>query len=265
MKKYFATVPFLFSVIAFADPAEIVAASYSNETKKQTSPSEHLFEFYAGPHFNYMKIDFFNPSDLQGYAGGVTTGIEYNYSWFRTALGFEGTWNAGPITGEPAQRSDIYEYFTELQLGPVWKGEKWQFAPYTGFGWDRFNNEVDPKTASLDFRYDKLFVPIGFYLNRVYPNFTVGFQFAFRPDVYQNLRLLSVDLDPEWGYAFRTQLFLKQYFPLSWGRVSINFVPFFDWNKFGEVNETNSFCATLHIPELLYWKLGLRFLLGFEF
>ncbi|MEM7175724.1 MAG: outer membrane beta-barrel protein [Chlamydiota bacterium] len=225
----------------------------------------HQTEVYAGPHFNYMRISFNNPSHLEGYAAGITTGIQYVHSYFRGSLDFEGTWNAGPITGEPAQRSSIYEYFLDLNLGPTFSWNRWQFQPYTGFGWDRFNNKQNPSGSALSFRYDKLFVPVGFYVNWMTTMFKVGLQFEFRPDVYQNLKLIGIDLDPSWGYAFRTQLLIKQFFSFSWGRMFVNVIPFFDWNRFGKIYEENSVGATLDISRLLYWKLGARVLVGVEF
>ena len=225
----------------------------------------HQTDIYAGPHFHYTKISFNNPSHLEGYAAGITTGLQYVHSYFRGSLDFEGTWNAGPITGRPAERSSIDEYFLDLNVGPTFLWKNWRFSPYTGFGWDRFNNKQNPLGSALSFRYDKLFVPVGFYIHWIQATFKLGLQFEFRPDVYQDLTLIGIHLDPKWGYAFRTQLLIKQFFEFSWGRLFINVIPFFDWNRFGNIHEENSLGVSLDIPRLIAWKLGVRALIGVEF
>ncbi|MGE3953765.1 MAG: hypothetical protein AB7F31_01020 [Parachlamydiales bacterium] len=223
------------------------------------------YEIYAGPHFNYTHLKFNNPSDLEGYQGGVTTGLTAQCGRYFSNLNFEGTWNAGRITGVPCQRSSLAEYFVELQVGRGCLFCSSWFIPYVGFGWDRFENRQDPGQANLLYQYDKLFIPVGFYLMREFCGWEGALQFEFRPDVYDNLRLVGLNLDPHWGYAFRVQLPFRRDFILPWWKcrhMTFRLVPFFDYNRFGRVRVLNSVEAPLVIPRLERWSAGLRVLVG---
>ena len=201
---------------------------------------------------------------MEGYTAGVTTGIGYHHCSYWANIDFEGSWNAGPITGKPNQYSEIQEYFLEGKIGYDFFFLGVALEPYTGFGWDRFINRKDPDGVGLKYRYDKLFVPIGFFITGSLQNFDLEFQFEFRPDVYKHLEELGIGLTPKWGYGFRSQLAIKQYFSLSRGDLSLSWVPFFDWNLFGKVEESNSVGALFVIPRLERWDLGLRLILGYE-
>ena len=184
------------------------------------------------------------PSDIKGYAAGVTAAIELDWCYLYSRVEFEGTWNAGPITGTPCERSDIQEYFVEGQLGGnfCFCYNSLVFRPYTGFGWDRYENEQDPKTVQLCYRYDKLFVPLGFHFEWIFFHYnSVGFQFEWCPDIYSCLDLLGFSLDVEHKQAFRAQLPIR-FNKSDWCRCGfwVGVVPFFDWNQFGKVKEKNS-------------------------
>lgn len=224
------------------------------------------WDAYAGTHFNYTQIDFDAPSSLQGYTGGADAGIGCKYGGFFSQIGFEGSWNAGPITGTPCQRSSTTEYFLEWKLG--WSISAWRrqlfIDPYTGFGWDRFYNTQDPAGADLAFRYDKLFVPVGLYLYwRFYDCTRLGVQFEYRPDVYAKLDLIGISLDAKGEEAYRVQIPLV--LESCCHRFNLSFVPFFDWSEYGRVEETNSAGALLAIPELIKWEIGLRMILDLKY
>lgn len=227
------------------------------------------WNFYVGPHFHFMEIEFNTPTDVKGYAAGITAGIDLECCYFFSNLEFEGTWNAGPITSTSCDRSDIGEYFIDFQLGTVlpFNCDRLRFKPYIGFGWDRFYNEQDPKTIGLCYRYDKLFIPVGFYLDWIFWDCNSwGVQFEWRPDVYSCLKLLSIPLKNQCEQAFRVQV------PLRFNDHSccrrgfwLGVVPFFDWNQFGKVREKNEDGVALPIPALKRWDLGLRLIFGWEF
>ena len=166
------------------------------------------------------------------------------------------------ITGSPCQRSDLTEYFLELKVG---RDFCWycctQIQPYFGFGWDRFENRQDPRAANLLYRYDKLFIPLGVFLNWRLWDCHGAFQLEWRPDVWSHLRFVKRSLNPDWGCGFRLQVPLD----MSCGCWLIEVVPFFDWNWFGEVREVNSSGADLVIPHLVRWSSGLRLLAGCRF
>lgn len=231
--------------------------------------SASSWDIYAGPHFHYTNLEFNNPTQLKGYMGGVTAGLDFSCGYFFSNAEFEGSWNAGPITGTPCQRSSLTEYFVELKLGGNFSFccDQLCFQPYTGFGWDRFENTQDPKTAALCYRFDKLFVPVGFYLNwNIYDCNYWGIQFEWRPDVSSCLRLLKIDLKTLCKQAFRIQSPIRfNYNCCSPCCIWTEVVPFFDWTEFGKVKEKNSDGVPVPIPSLKRWNLGLRLVFGWDF
>ncbi|NGX39435.1 MAG: hypothetical protein KR126chlam1_00764 [Chlamydiae bacterium] len=226
------------------------------------------WDIYVGPHFNYTNLKFNNPNELKGYSAGVTAGLGFCCGYVFSNVEFEGTWDAGPITGTPCQRSCLQEYFVVGRLGANFSFccDQLCFQPYAGFGWNRFQNEQDPKSAALCFEYNKLFVPVGFYLDWTFCNCnTWGVKFEYRPDVNSCLRLLSSDLDTSCKYAFRVESPIQFADDCCCCGFWLGVVPFFDWNKFGKVREKNSDGVPLDIPSLRRWSLGLRLLFGYEF
>ncbi len=223
---------------------------------------------YVGPHFNYTRLHFDNPSNLEGYMGGVTVGGEYQCSCLFTALDFEGYWNAGPITGRPCQRSSLTEYYLEWKLGTSF----WQCCncvlvkPYVGFGYNRFLNEQDPQNHGLCYTYNKLFVPLGFYAYAyLNPTLRGGIQFEWRPDVYSCVNIIHIGLNTKLEHAFRVQLPIEWTFDYCCRCFDLSIVPFFDWNEFGEVCDSSPNWVKVDIPHLTRWNVGLRVLLGYHF
>lgn len=223
------------------------------------------WEFSAGPQFNYVRLEFNNPSYLDGYAGGVVSRIGYHCNTFFGNLDFEGTWNASKITGEPCQRSSLSEYFLNLQLGGSFPWCSMCFDPYIGFGWDRFENTQDPSTANLCYQYDKLFIPVGFYYTWALCCTTFTLHFEWRPDVWSRLNLFSIHMSPDWAYAFRAEGVWKRWYQSESCCYTFSWIPFFDWNKFGKVREKNSVGSVLTVPELVRWNLGLKAVIGIQF
>ncbi len=230
--------------------------------------SAHTFNVHAGPFFNYTRIDFDAPKDLEGYMGGVKAGLGYTHKWFYSNADFEGSWNAGPITGKPFQRSEVAEYFAEIQMGPrfCYSQGRGRFIPFIGFGWNRLRYRQEPDMFNLLYEYDKLFIPVGFHLSWAFsPFFTLGSFFEWRPDVYSRLDVLSSNLHNDKENAFRAELPLIVTMNQPCQCFSLSFVPFFDWSKYGEDTVTNSFGASMKIPDLTRWNLGLRLLAKYEF
>lgn len=230
-----------------------------------TSISAYEYGIFAGPHFNYINLDLDNPYDLDGYAGGVTSGIWLDTCYLSSKITFEGTWNASRIVGDYCQTSATNEYFLQLEFSKGFFIKCVCIKPYLGFGWDRFENIQEPKTVALKYQYDKLFVPAGVYFQWDRCDESYSLQLEFRPDVWSNLELLSISLDPHWGYGFRGQLIYKRPIQTCYGCFYFSWIPFFDWNRFGETCETNSFGGVLVISELTRWELGLRAVLEYKF
>jgi len=227
-------------------------------------------EIYIGPHFHYTRVDFNTPTDVEGYMGGVTVGGGYQWCNLFTNVDFEGSWNSGPITGVPCERSSLREYFLEWKAGRDFCQKCFDkvfvFRPYVGFGWDRFINQQNPQGMGLKYEYDKLFVPVGIYAYWLENScFKCGVQFEWRPDVYSCLRLSSANFNIEWDQAFRAQLPIEMSWAWCCQCFDLKIVPFFDWNRFGRVKDESPNQVMVDIPELTRWNLGLRVLLGYNF
>jgi len=219
---------------------------------------------YIGPHLNYTRLKFDQTEDVDGYLGGVTAGLEYYESNFVAGIEFIGSWDTNSLRGDPAQKSSVEAYFLELKAGHQFKmcQDSVVLYPYVGFGWDRFSNKQLPDTGSICYRYDKLFVPVGIYVNYCCgEGLGAGLQFEWRPDVYSKLHLESVKMDNEREDAFRVQTPLR--FRLCSTQLLI--VPFFDWTRYGSPDDKKSNGASLNIPCLIRWDVGLRALFCLPF
>lgn len=231
------------------------------------SLSAGTFNVYTGPHFNYANVDLDSGSDFDGYAGGLTAGLGYNCPHFFTDVSFEGTWNASAMVDSISRRLGFSEYFVEWKVGPTFTAydQRLIFAPYTGLGWDQFNNTRDPNGADMCFEYNKLFIPVGFYATWIFNvQSSLSLQFEWRPDVYSDLDISSIDLDNSCENAFRVQLPYEYIFTRCSG-TSLSVVPFFDWAEYGKSRQTNAAGAVIEIPSLTRWYLGLRLILGYAF
>jgi len=226
------------------------------------------FSIYAGPHFNYTRLDFDNPTDLEGYMGGLTVYGEARHSCMYASAEFEGYWNAGPITGVPCERSSLREYYAAWKIGGYFFFPRCNFLlqPYIGGGWNQYLNEQDPRGQSLTYRYEKVCVPIGFigtYFSDC--GLSMGVQFEGRPDVYSHINFSSFEFETDFEYAFRVQLPVEMSFVCCCSIFDLQVVPFFDWNRFGEVRDSTALEEVLIAPQLTRWNLGIRAMLGFCF
>jgi hypothetical protein len=226
--------------------------------------SANSFTAYLGPHFNYAHLKFDNPDKLNGYLGGISAGVGYEFCDFFTLVDFEGSWSAEYLWGDPGQKSRIEEYFVDGQIGYnfVTCSGCFSIAPYSGFGWDRFSNWQNPNETSLHYRYDTLFVPAGCYLNWMpCPGFQLGLRGEWRFDVHSRLHMDSEQFDNKEAYGARAEL------PVSFSSscLYLQIVPFFDYAKYGGVTISHPSGATLSISPTIRWYYGLRAFVGYTF
>lgn len=223
-------------------------------------------QIYGGPHFNYIRIE---DNDIsEGYMGGVTVGGEYDFLCFFSNLDFEGSWNAGPVSSNLYDRSSLTEYFVEGKLGGVFSLGCGQLKPYTGISYDHFVKETNSLFGDVLLDYDKLSIPLGFYAY-LYLSSSVkcGVQFEWRPDVksWLNLPVLGT-YDADLEGAFRMQIPLEVIYPWYVFSCQLKVIPFFDWNRYGEVFIPHPLdFFSLYYPPLTRWDIGLRVLLGLSF
>lgn len=218
---------------------------------------------WVGPHFGYHRIDFNGPSELQGYGGGVTAGAEAVYCSYFANVEFEGTWNAGPVTGRCGQICSFADYWVDGRVGALWCTNCFLIKPYTGFGWNRFENEELPGMAHLDYNFHKLFVPLGFYaIYCPYSCLRGGVQFEYRFDVSSKLDMTSVSMNLQKEHSLLIQLPLEYTYCRSF---SVSLVRFYQWNQFGRCTEKNSVGVLMDIPSLTHWSAGLKLLVGAQF
>lgn len=226
--------------------------------------------FYAGPHFNYTRLDFDTPSDSEGYEGGVTVGVEKQFDCLFSSVDFEGYWNAGRITGPPSSRSSLEEFFVEWKMGTQYRGtcgcQPILFKPYTGVGWNYLENEQNPGPTSITYQHTQVFVPVGFFAYWCpLQCLRIGSQFEYRPGVYDCLHVDSLHFDANFGHGFRIQLPIE--FTGYWNChcFEARIVPFYDWTRFGSVDDVTPNQVSVDIPGLTRWNLGIRLLFGICF
>lgn len=222
--------------------------------------------FYFGGHLNYVRMNFNNPKKVKGYLAGADGGFKFTRCHFFADTNFEGYWNAGPISGRPAQQSNLTEYFAKFRFGPtITVSCNKTFEPYIGFGYDFFRNKQDPAVDGPSYNYNKLFVPVGFMaIWCPTPQINVMLQGEWRPDVFARLHVLSNSVKINKKHAARVQMPISILLGCS-KRCDITICPFFDWNRFGAPHVISSQNILLPVPPLTRWYLGYRLELGFTF
>jgi hypothetical protein len=229
------------------------------------------FKFYVGPHLNYMRLKFNNPNQLGGCTTGVTSGLVFMKKWFFANVDYEGYFNTGLMHGALCQTGKVQEQLLALRLGANWHPYNcFSLNGYLGVGFDRFLNRQDPsdecgETDGLLYKYTKLTIPLGFCADwHITDNSSVGLQPEWRPDVFARLHVLCENLNNECNNAFRIALPFKHTFKRN-DHVRLYVAPFFDWNRFGKVCQTDCNGNLISIPALTRWDLGVRLVFCFQF
>lgn len=244
----------------------------SLQSKDSCFSSDQTFNCYGarfsvGPHFNYMHLDFDGPEAINGYMAGISAYSQIKIECINIYLDFEGSWDTNYLRGDPCQKSSVAEYFLELRVAP------WNFAitdclsaeVFTGFGWDQLTNTQLPGLASLQYRYNKYFIPVGFCLHSKFNMLDFGIQFEWRPDVNSRLNVDSTSLDNSCEDAYRIQIPINLHPFRCCGNLLFIVAPFFDWAKYGEAEDKNSLGVEIDIPSTTRWSLGLRTLIQMSF
>lgn len=230
--------------------------------------SEWSSSVAIGPQFAYSGMDDDREKELHGYVGGVVIAAEACCDCYFSSLEFEGTWNAGRYTGDPCERSSLTEYFVNWKLGTTYTCQGICFKPYVGFGYDYFRNEQNPKTSGLEHRHKKLFIPVGFSaLQSLGCDSQIGLQIEIRPDVYSRMKLRGENLDTENEFGYRVALPFQTTWevPCSCTCLQLEWVPFFDWTRYGKVKERSPYKVLLDISETSRWYAGLKLLIHCDF
>lgn len=222
-------------------------------------------ELYVAPECYYSRINFNGPSPVDGYMAGVAIGFSWEKSALFTQLGLKGAWNISSITGEPCQKSSVADYLLSWKFG----SKALSFCgitPYTGVGYNLFENCLYPSAARINYRYNKVFLPIGFYaLFRPFRCARVAVSLEWRTDLYADLHFSSERLSIKRRGALHLQIPAALQVGGSCSRLSLSAAPFFEWNQFGGVKEKNFVDASLKIPPLTIWNLGVRLFLSSYF
>lgn len=241
---------------------------------------DQTMQFNVGSTFCHVQSDFGDMPTTLGYQAGIHTDLTYSKAEsFYAQLQFDGSWNAGYIAGPLAQKSKVGDYRPEGLFGYNFVSScgKMVFTPLIGFGYHHFSNELSPDI--MTYNYHHLYIPIGF--DFAYPirdcNFEIGARVVARLGVAAWLDLETPlinlgnddddnDLDLEWSYGVRVEV------PLTWHKTTgndinwqVKVVPYFDWNHFGETEDTGIFNLPIGVPEVDRWQLGLHVDFGMRF
>ncbi|MEX1012489.1 MAG: autotransporter outer membrane beta-barrel domain-containing protein [Waddliaceae bacterium] len=226
-------------------------------------------EFYIGGHHNYTNVHSNNAFDVEGYQTGVAAGYEIECNCYFAEAAYEGYWTIVNAVGSPCDTSALTEHLMWLRLGYSFDLScVYRFKPYVGVGYNYYENSQDPDSLPLDWRYKKIFIPVGFLVEGpLCRDLYFGLRGEWRPDVYSTLKVgttETIETDLKLAHGFRIETPLTYFF--DWSHCyHIQFVPFYDWNRFGESEEENSNGIVLPIDSETRWNIGFRVLLGVRF
>jgi hypothetical protein len=248
----------------------------------------HFFEcrntqVNVGPLFNFARYNFGNLPKIEGYLAGVHTDLIYGRSYcdplsdLYLNLRFDGRWNAGFVCGQDELKSQIKDYRPELNIGYNWCicDESYYLTPLTGIGFYYLSNELKPNIITN--RYFNVYVPIGANLLwQAKRHFQVELAAEYRINAWTRLKLQTPDLNVCDKLKLTHTNGVHVEVPMTWFldtysccfndlHLQCKVVPFFDWNRFGNVNERNFEGLCLPVPELKRWYLGLHVDIGVNF
>ncbi len=241
---------------------------------------EHqTLQLNVGPSFNYARYTLGCLPRMQGYLGGIHTDLTYNRKWYSRTQ-FDGHWNAGPaLVGKLDTRAKVRDYTTSSLVGYNFQMEDMPnmvATPLIGLEFNYLSNKLRPDI--ITYRYLMVNMPIGGRLLwTIRENeFDIALHALYLANIYGKVKLKipclddldtkcdKLDLKRSHGFHVET--------PFTWykshdRRANWHFkvVPFFDWNKYGAVDEKNSNNLALGIPSLKRWHLGLRLDFGLTF
>lgn len=211
---------------------------------------------WVGPHFNYTRVKYKALVDPEGCGAGVTAGGEVASCSYFANVEFEGTWNM--VFNFFGNGCTFNDYLVDGRLGYIFSTDRFLVKPYTGFGWNLFENTEIPDSRDLHVNFHKLFVPLGVYIMYCpFSCFRGGLQLEYRFDVSSRLEFFSTCMRLKNEHSFRVQLPLEYTYNRS---LSAALVPFYEWNKFGECREN-----LMEISSLTCLNIGLKLLVGGQF
>ena len=226
-------------------------------------------EFYLGVQHNYTNVKSNNAFDVEGYQTGVAAGYGVECNCYNAEVAYEGYWTIVNAVGSPCDTSALTEHLVWLRLGYNFNlACVYSFQPYVGVGYDYYKNRQEPDGLPLDWRYKKVFIPVGFLVEGpLCRDLYFGVRGEWRPDVCSTLEVGStetINTDLKLSHGFRIETPLTYFFD-CYHCYNLQLVPFFDWNQFGQSKEENSNGIVLPIDSLTRWNLGLRVLFGLRF
>lgn len=243
----------------------MMAREFANQT----------FAINTGPLFNYAKYNFGCLPKIQGYLAGIHADITHSKpsKWY-TSLMFDGRWNAGYICGDVDLRTQVKDYRTELDLGYsfFFRDQRNSITPFTGLGFFYLSNEFKPDI--ITYRYYNLFVPFGLRGAHTLKEEVcdIGLMVEYRLDAWTRLKMNTpcINLCEKFTMhraegAHVEMPFTHYHTTQHCVNIQTSIVPFFDWNKFGAVNETNCAGQCIPVPQLKQWYLGLHVDIGIRF
>lgn len=250
---------------ALCTGSSLCARQFENQT----------FALNTGALFNFARYDLGELPKIEGYLAGIHTDLTHSKpsKWF-TSLIFDGRWNAGYVSGNDDIKVQIKDYRPELQLGYTFflENQRTSVTPFTGLGFFYLSNEIKPDI--ITYRYFNLYVPVGLHVDHTLKEeiCDIGLLLEYRPDVWTRLKVntpcvkLCEKFTMHRAHGLRIELPFTHYHTTSHrANIQTKIVPFFDWNHFGAVNQTNCAGQCIPVPKLNQWYLGLHVDIGLRF
>lgn len=244
--------------------------------------TEFNHDYHVGIKHGYRRMKFDNPSKLDGFMTGLSTGFNFSKKYFIANINYDGYWNTPLLRGNPCQTSKVHEHLVSFSFGGCFKkNDRYMFKALVGLGFDRFLNHQDPndcpgnQTDGLYYYYNKLFVPVtvcGSWMATDHT--TIGLSAQWRPDVFARLKvrikqndctpLLCCTLKNERRHGVHVAAPITHKLHRN-DRFYIQITPFFDWNRFGGICACNQNGNPYSIEKLTNIDAGVYCLFGTQF
>lgn len=234
----------------------------------------------VGIDFNYALYSVGELSPMSGYLAGGH--FDFCFKKPQSALVgiyFDGRWNAGHLCSPNDcddlgdVRSNVSDYITSVHLGYNFTNcsNTTMYTPVTGIGLYCLSTELTP--SIIRYKYYNLHVPVGCELQWDLNHcFSLNLHAVYRIDAYTRLKITTPCVDVcdtlrvKRSHGLSVSLPMKRVYSFC-RRVNLQTtcIPFFDWNRFGEVSEKSECCIPIAVPEWKRWYLGIKFLVGLSF
>ncbi len=226
--------------------------------------------FTIGGNYTHVNFKPSGNSSFHGNLGGAQGAYEYKSKGGFYA-GITGSWKQGHMHGSAGKRSLLY-IDTQERLGYTVTTKECEFSCtfFSGLGYRHYGQKLVPTTGdTLKFRYNDLYVPVGFESDySVYSWFSVGLDATWMAQVYPTVSITPLK-GSRWVLTKTFSNFSVKV-PINFAltenrRFHLSFNPFYERWKDGHSTAKTSTGVSLGLPSNTYnfWGGEVNFIYCF--